>query len=116
MRLLFTKDANETWRPLLDRMPVMLHEKNYDRWLDPEAQDGELAGLTGIGRAGLRRLGEATPWVSAWPAVLESSSSEAQAGERSLFGLAVKDASGAKAAQLSPGTKNHGRFESAVAL
>ena len=44
MRLLFTKDANETLRPLLDRMPVMLHEKNYDRWLDPKRKTGNSLG------------------------------------------------------------------------
>jgi putative SOS response-associated peptidase YedK len=34
-----TTDANETLRPLHDRMPVILHEEDYDRWLDPKIDD-----------------------------------------------------------------------------
>jgi putative SOS response-associated peptidase YedK len=34
-----TTDANETLRPLHDRMPVILREDDYDRWLDPKIQD-----------------------------------------------------------------------------
>ncbi len=34
-----TTDTNDTLRSLHDRMPVILHEEDYDRWLDPKAQD-----------------------------------------------------------------------------
>src|SRR5580704_6621758 len=34
-----TTDANETLRTLHDRMPVILREEDYDRWLDPKIQD-----------------------------------------------------------------------------
>ena len=37
--VIITTDANETLRPLHDRMPVILREADYDRWLDPKAQD-----------------------------------------------------------------------------
>ena len=31
-----TTDANELTRPIHDRMPVILHAADYDRWLDPQ--------------------------------------------------------------------------------
>lgn len=31
--------ANDSLRPLHDRMPVILEPEDYDRWLDPEAHD-----------------------------------------------------------------------------
>jgi putative SOS response-associated peptidase YedK len=34
-----TTDANDTLRPLHDRMPVILPEEDYDRWLDPKGDD-----------------------------------------------------------------------------
>lgn len=36
---IITTDANDTLRPLHDRMPVILHEEDYDRWLDPKIDD-----------------------------------------------------------------------------
>jgi putative SOS response-associated peptidase YedK len=34
-----TTEANDTLRPLHDRMPVILQEEDYDRWLDPKTED-----------------------------------------------------------------------------
>ena len=34
-----TTNANDTVAPLHDRMPVVLEERDWDRWLDPEAGD-----------------------------------------------------------------------------
>jgi putative SOS response-associated peptidase YedK len=34
-----TTDANDTLRPLHERMPVILREEDYDQWLDPKADD-----------------------------------------------------------------------------
>jgi putative SOS response-associated peptidase YedK len=34
-----TTDANDTVAPLHDRMPVVLEERDWDRWLDPHAAD-----------------------------------------------------------------------------
>jgi putative SOS response-associated peptidase YedK len=39
---LLTTDANEIMEPIHDRMPVILHEKDYDLWLDPEVKDPEM--------------------------------------------------------------------------
>jgi putative SOS response-associated peptidase YedK len=36
---ILTTAANDLMRPLHDRMPVILDVKDYDRWLDPAAQD-----------------------------------------------------------------------------
>ena len=36
---LLTTEANEIMRPIHDRMPVILHPKNYDVWLDPKIRD-----------------------------------------------------------------------------
>jgi putative SOS response-associated peptidase YedK len=41
-----TTAANETLRPLHDRMPVVLPESAWDRWLDREVRD--VAGLQGL--------------------------------------------------------------------
>jgi putative SOS response-associated peptidase YedK len=35
--VIVTTNANDTVAPLHDRMPVMLEERDWDRWLDPEA-------------------------------------------------------------------------------
>jgi putative SOS response-associated peptidase YedK len=41
-----TTNANDTVAPLHDRMPVLLEERDWDRWLDPNAGDvHELAQL-----------------------------------------------------------------------
>lgn len=42
---IMTTDANETLRPLHDRMPVILHEEDYDRWLDPKTDPTQLGEL-----------------------------------------------------------------------
>jgi putative SOS response-associated peptidase YedK len=34
-----TTDANDTVRPIHDRMPVLLDPKDFDRWLDPGQKD-----------------------------------------------------------------------------
>jgi putative SOS response-associated peptidase YedK len=34
-----TTDANDTLRPLHDRMPVILRKEDYDQWLDSKADD-----------------------------------------------------------------------------
>ncbi len=39
---LLTTDANEIMEPIHDRMPVVLHPKDYDLWLDPEVKNPEL--------------------------------------------------------------------------
>jgi putative SOS response-associated peptidase YedK len=39
-----TTNANDTVAPLHDRMPVVLEEREWDRWLDPDAAD--IDGLT----------------------------------------------------------------------
>ncbi|MBI5248166.1 MAG: SOS response-associated peptidase [Desulfomonile tiedjei] len=39
---ILTTDANDLTRPIHDRMPVILHPKDYDLWLDPEVKDLEL--------------------------------------------------------------------------
>lgn len=36
---IITTDANQTMRPLHDRMPVILSPEDYDRWLDPKQSD-----------------------------------------------------------------------------
>lgn len=36
---IITTDANETLRPIHDRMPVILQDDEYDRWLDPKCDD-----------------------------------------------------------------------------
>jgi putative SOS response-associated peptidase YedK len=36
---IITTRANELMQPIHDRMPVILHEKDEARWLDPELQD-----------------------------------------------------------------------------
>ena len=42
---IITTDANELCRPLHDRMPVILHEADYARWLDPGTPKEELQAL-----------------------------------------------------------------------
>ena len=43
---ILTTGANEMMRILHDRMPVILHERDYDAWLDPRNEDtGSLDGL-----------------------------------------------------------------------
>jgi putative SOS response-associated peptidase YedK len=37
-----TTEANSRLRELYDRMPVILHEEDYDRWLDPGLTDAAL--------------------------------------------------------------------------
>ncbi len=39
---ILTTEANNLLRPIHDRMPVILDEKDYDLWLDPEVQQPEL--------------------------------------------------------------------------
>jgi len=39
---ILTTDANDLTRPIHDRMPVILHPKDYDLWLDPEVKDPAL--------------------------------------------------------------------------
>ena len=34
-----TTNANDTLAPLHDRMPVVLEERDWDRWLDPDSGD-----------------------------------------------------------------------------
>ena len=36
-----TTTANELVEPFNDRMPVIVAEEDYDRWLDPKSQDAE---------------------------------------------------------------------------
>jgi putative SOS response-associated peptidase YedK len=36
---IITTDANDTLRPIHDRMPVILPEDEYDKWLDPKCED-----------------------------------------------------------------------------
>jgi putative SOS response-associated peptidase YedK len=36
---ILTTEANDLMRPLHDRMPVILHREDYDRWLDTGLQD-----------------------------------------------------------------------------
>jgi len=43
---IITTDANELMRQLHDRMPVILHEADYDAWLDPQNKD--VAALKGL--------------------------------------------------------------------
>ena len=45
---ILTTSANEMMRTVHDRMPVILHERDYDMWLDPRNEDtGSLDGLLG---------------------------------------------------------------------
>jgi len=39
---ILTTDANDLTRPIHDRMPVILHPKDYELWLDPEVKDPTL--------------------------------------------------------------------------
>ncbi len=39
---ILTTEANDLLRPIHDRMPVILEEKDYDLWLNPEVQKSEL--------------------------------------------------------------------------
>jgi len=39
---LLTTQPNDLLRPVHNRMPVILHPKDYDLWLDPEVQNAEL--------------------------------------------------------------------------
>lgn len=41
---IITTDANDTMRPLHDRMPVILAPSDWGRWLDPSNQDTEALG------------------------------------------------------------------------
>ena len=46
---IITTSANATLAPIHDRMPVMLPQSAWDRWLDPRAAEpGEIAELTGL--------------------------------------------------------------------
>jgi putative SOS response-associated peptidase YedK len=38
---IITTDANETMKPLHNRMPVILTNEDFDRWLDPKATDAK---------------------------------------------------------------------------
>ncbi|MDX2100517.1 MAG: SOS response-associated peptidase [Leptolyngbyaceae cyanobacterium bins.59] len=38
---LLTTQANALLAPIHDRMPVILHPEDYDRWLDPQIQDSK---------------------------------------------------------------------------
>jgi putative SOS response-associated peptidase YedK len=42
---LFTTEANELMAPVHDRMPVILPESAYDRWLDADEPVGDLQSL-----------------------------------------------------------------------
>jgi putative SOS response-associated peptidase YedK len=43
---IITTDANDFMRPIHDRMPIILHKKDYDLWLDPgEVPAGKLQPL-----------------------------------------------------------------------
>jgi putative SOS response-associated peptidase YedK len=42
---IITTEANELVRPLHERMPVILHPKDYGRWLDPKEAAGDLRSL-----------------------------------------------------------------------
>ena len=42
---LITTEANELMAPIHDRMPVILAESAYDRWLDPDEPVGDLQSL-----------------------------------------------------------------------
>jgi putative SOS response-associated peptidase YedK len=44
---ILTTDANETLRPIHDRMPVILDSADYDTWLDPEAPEAALQACLG---------------------------------------------------------------------
>jgi putative SOS response-associated peptidase YedK len=37
--VIITTDANQTLAPIHDRMPVVLDERHWEEWLDPNAQD-----------------------------------------------------------------------------
>jgi putative SOS response-associated peptidase YedK len=37
--VIITTDGNEMMRPIHDRMPVVLEERDWEQWLDPEAKD-----------------------------------------------------------------------------
>jgi putative SOS response-associated peptidase YedK len=39
--VIVTTNANDTVAPMHDRMPVVLEERDWDRWLDPEAGDAD---------------------------------------------------------------------------
>lgn len=39
---ILTTEANDLLRPIHDRMPVIIEEKDYDLWLNPEVQKSEL--------------------------------------------------------------------------
>jgi putative SOS response-associated peptidase YedK len=39
---ILTTDANNLTRSIHDRMPVILHPRDYDLWLDPEIKDPNL--------------------------------------------------------------------------
>jgi len=39
---ILTTDANDLTRPIHDRMPVILHPRDYELWLDPEVKDPNL--------------------------------------------------------------------------
>ena len=41
---ILTTNANEMMRALHDRMPVILHERDYEAWLDPDNADTEALG------------------------------------------------------------------------
>lgn len=39
---IITTDANELLQPIHERMPVILQERDYEKWLDPQLQNTEL--------------------------------------------------------------------------
>jgi putative SOS response-associated peptidase YedK len=43
--VIITTDADDALRPLHDRMPVILPDDEYDRWLDPKTDPGNLGDL-----------------------------------------------------------------------
>jgi len=42
---IITTDANDLVRPLHERMPVILHPQDFERWLDPKEDSGMLQAL-----------------------------------------------------------------------
>jgi putative SOS response-associated peptidase YedK len=60
-----TTEANELVRPVHDRMPVILPQRHWAAWLDPQLQDaGALVPLLRPYPADAMRAGQVGPLVS----------------------------------------------------
>jgi putative SOS response-associated peptidase YedK len=61
---ILTTDANDLVRPIHDRMPVVLDEDGWDRWVDPRVDPEEVTSLLGSYPADHMRAREVSTYVN----------------------------------------------------